>query len=58
MFPVEIEELSSRAKALTDEQKRLVIKQMPDRMLWDEVIARYIKSKRIVRNTEKAMRMR
>lgn len=58
MIEMDRREFITRMKALDDEQKRLAVKQIPDRMLWDELEARYIKNKRKVHNTEKALRMR
>ena len=57
MLQMDKTEFISRMKAMTEEQKRLAVKEIPDRILWDELEARYIKNKRKVHNTEKALRM-
>ena len=57
MIQLDRAEFITRMKALTDEQKRLALKEMPDRMLWDELEARFVRNKRKIQSTEKAMRL-
>jgi hypothetical protein len=42
--------------SLTDEQKWIVIGQIPDDMLWDELYGRYKKKSQKLENIEKATR--
>lgn len=41
MSDLEIKELTASAHALTEEQKKLTIKEFPDEMLWAELRRRY-----------------
>ena len=38
---LEIKELTASANALTEEQKRLALREFPDNMLWEELRRRY-----------------
>ena len=51
-------EFIDRMRALSKEQAILAARELPDRVLWDELIARFIGMRRKIKNAEKAMRMR
>ena len=58
MFQIDKDEFITRMRALTKEQQILAVKELPDRVLWDELFARFISMKRRIKKTENAMRMR
>lgn len=53
---MDYENIANLFNSLTDEQKWIVIGQIPDNMLWDELYGRYTKRTQKLENMEKAMR--
>lgn len=58
MIEMDRTEFITRMKALSREQAILAARELPDRVLWDELFARFIGMRRKIKKTENAMRMR
>lgn len=58
MIALDRAEFITRMKGLSKEQAILAAKELPDRVLWDELFARFIGMRRKIKKTEDAMRMR
>lgn len=56
MNQMDYESIANLFTSLTEEQKWIVIGQIPDNMLWDELYARYTKKSQRLENIEKAAR--
>ena len=51
------DEFITRMKALSEEEKRLAVKEMPERMLWDELYRRSMEKDKTIKGIKKTMRM-
>ena len=58
MMEIDRREFITRMKAMSKEQQILAVKELPSRVLWNELFARFISMERRIRKTEKALRMR
>lgn len=52
----DVEDTLNYYKSLTDDQKRLVLSQIPDASLWEELYTRDLKRIQKIESMEKAMR--
>lgn len=45
MSPMELEEVTNRVTAMSEEQMQIAVQILPDTMLWNELIRRYYDDK-------------
>lgn len=56
LHQMDYENIANLFTSLTDEQKWVVLGQVPDNMLWDELYNRYTKRTEMLKNIQNAAR--